>query len=901
MKEQKPKYDAIGIDKKQKGTFIMKKLLAIFLTVCMLASVLCVPTLAADDTPAADVVLRISAIKNGNPVKIEDGDYKDFEEGWNEAMSLANKGSYDRVVVDLYADWESDQFGRFTNDWINGAGFKWDTIYFNDDARMTLNMNGHTIDRRFTSSYENGEVMYIDDDADVIINNGTITGGNSYNGAGGIHVIDDAKLTLNNVHIIGNVTDDWDGGGIALDGANLIMNGGSLQNNVAVGDYDLMKSYGCAVYVNDGTATFNGVAFKNNVANDKHYYGAAIYADDSTVTVNECVIEGNGVENTTSIIHAIDSSITIKKTSITGNGDMRYEGNQQSGYKNVSSLIYLDDSTLVMENGNSVTQNRTGHLIRALGGSEFYISDTTFTDNSSIVLNSDFHINDSYFQNCTFNNNNVDGQFPFATHTFMTNNIISFYNCNMGNSTYSNLDLITLVNDDLESGVVLTVSALKTDGTTEKLGEYRSFEEGWNAAMKLSNDGYWMRIENLYQAIVVDLHTDWIATNGRFTQTFINGAGFEHDTLYIPEDASLIINMNGYKIDRGLTDNISDGAVIYIMPNAEVTINDGTITGGYSDNSAGGIHVDSGVQLTLNDVHVDGNRVEDDDGSAIVLDGATLTMNGGSISNNEMRCSFMSFISPYGSLYINDATAYLKDVEFINNAFSGNGSAYGVAIYGEESTLIAENCTFKGNGNKKQVYQGATPNSVIYVDDSSMEFTNCVFEENGTPDTVNGPRVIQLWSGTVKINTSVFRNNICDSVIFAIDGILQVSDSEFEGNIRSVFAGEVDEESFFKNCTFSGNTTNTNYKTFNFDDDNKLNFENCDFGDSTFNDRSLATFDGKTVGSIFGEGSLTMIVALLALIASCISIFLIVDMKKKLVPATANNTEETETETEDEE
>ena len=52
----------------------------------------------------------------------------------------------------------------------------------------------------------------------------------------------------------------------------------------------------------------------------------------------------------------------------------------------------------------------------------------------------------------------------------------------------------------------------------------------------------------------------------------------------------------------------------------------------------------------------------------------------------------------------------------------------------------------------------------------------------------------------------------------------------------------------------------------------------------------------SAAGSIFGEGSLSMIIALLALIASGVSIFLIVDMKKKLVPAAANNVAETKDE-----
>lgn len=49
-------------------------------------------------------------------------------------------------------------------------------------------------------------------------------------------------------------------------------------------------------------------------------------------------------------------------------------------------------------------------------------------------------------------------------------------------------------------------------------------------------------------------------------------------------------------------------------------------------------------------------------------------------------------------------------------------------------------------------------------------------------------------------------------------------------------------------------------------------------------------------GSMLGNGSLAMIVALLALITSGVSLFLIVDMRKRVVPAATNNAAENESE-----
>jgi hypothetical protein len=458
---------------------------------------------------------------------------------------------------------------------------------------------------------------------------------------------------------------------------------------------------------------------------------------------------------------------------------------------------------------------------------------------------------------------------------------------------------VTIENDkDSVTNAVLGVTLLHKDGK-EKVAYYTDFDFGWDSAVDAVETGFYARV-------IVDLLADWSSN--------------KYGVITVPANARMTINMNGHTIDRGLGDNNQDGGeVICVDDNADLIINGGKegepfvkpgentanvpmgkITGGNSDNGAGGIHICGGATVTLNNVNVVGNTADDDEGAGIAVhDSSVLTMNGGSISNNLLWCSFWSYDYPCGSLYLNESTAYLNGVEFVGNQFAGNYSADGVAIYADDSRLIAENCTFKENGNRDAVSQGRVPNSVVYLDEGSMDFIRCVFENNGTPALTSGAEIVELWGGTVKISESTFRNNRCDYVIECFTGALEVSDTVFEGNTRTVFRGEADNGSFFKNCTFSGNSIDSNYKTFNFDEDNALNFENCDFGDSTFNDRSYATFDGVSgTASIFGEGSLAMIVALLALIASAVSIFLIVDVKKKLIPVTANGTKETETEDE---
>ena len=244
--------------------------------------------------------------------------------------------NYDRIVVDFYADWVATK-GEFCDD---GEGFSYDAIYVPENARVTLNLNGHTINRNRTSCDFDGEVICVEQNADVIINEGTIKGGWNCNGAGGIHVEDDVKLTLNNVHIVGNTADDDDGGGIALYGdASLVMNGGSFRDNRLVGTVG--GSYGGAVYVDDSTAVFNGVEFKNNLSDSDNRYGVAVSATGSMVTFKDCTFEGNGLE-------ASNSSYMDSLSIIYGSGSSIMAENCTFNNNRAESMIRLSDTYLAV-------------------------------------------------------------------------------------------------------------------------------------------------------------------------------------------------------------------------------------------------------------------------------------------------------------------------------------------------------------------------------------------------------------------------------------------------------------------------------------------------------------------------------------------------------------------------
>ena len=352
----------------------MKKLFAIIMTACPLASMLCITAFAADE-PADGVVLRVSALKRDDTTVVIK-DYTVFEDGWNAAMELAsnskemNTNDYARVIVDIYADWNANADGEFTESSWNGKGFNWDAIYFQPNVKITLNLNGHTINRGLTKWEYNGEVMYIDKRADVIINDGTITGGFSCNGAGGIHINDSANVELNNVNIVRNSTDDDDGAGIAVyGGATLTMNGGTIVGNKANG-----SSVGGGIYVRRARATLNDVLISDNELITSSVQGQGNWAtgagccvSEGTLTLNKCTVKDNhSARYGGGLALMYGGNLVVNNCTVTGNsaglegsaiaiieeGDCLVDGSDATGNVNTNydSIFYVQWGTLQFSN-----------------------------------------------------------------------------------------------------------------------------------------------------------------------------------------------------------------------------------------------------------------------------------------------------------------------------------------------------------------------------------------------------------------------------------------------------------------------------------------------------------------------------------------------------------------------
>ena len=838
----------------------MKKLLAIFLTICMLASMLCVTAFAESS------VIKVQ-------FDSETKTFDNFEDGWNYAMEQANADK--KVYVTLLTDWNAED-GEFTDDWIGGDGFKNDTIYIPDDAIVTLDLNGHTIDRGLTKDIDDGEVIYIDEDADVIIKDGTITGGNS-NSEGGCLYIEGAKVTLNNVHIVGNrVRNDNAAGIYAYDNSTIIVNGGSFRDNVTTLRTSKVLSAGNAVYLDDSTATFTGVEFKNNKHSDR---GVAIYAEDSTVTIDKCIFDGN--TGGRSLIHGDDSSVTITNSILKNNTSLH--------------VVEADDSIMTID--TSVFSNNKGtNMINAHDGSSslFYVTNSQFTDNGSGVMEAlDRTLADgSYFRNCEFNNNNSVGTSNGLPIKPFSGNFakVTFYNCSFGDSDFTQAKNMKIQYSDKSAEEAVAGVTLHNKNGTEEFIACKFFDYAWNLATESAKQA------DIVSA-TIDFYDDWNAVNGVFG-TWENS--FKNNTIYVPSNTKITLNLKDHTIDRGLTDVIEDGEVIYVDAGAELTINDGNITGGFSNSGPAGIYIKgNNATVTLNNVNVINNRMKNDYGAGIGIYGnATLIMNGGSISDNVSIYGFYLGTLQGGALYVDNSTAVLTDVILKNNSLEGEyeGSMYGSAIYSTDSTVTLIDCTVESNGitSDNADYFCAT---TVYAEDSTLVFENTNFIDNGSKniwqrsyysDEHYASAVIYAKDTDITIIGGKFTDNKQVFLVSLWDAVANVDGVDFTGNdsLALIVYAASSVSSTFSNCKFGAGSAYDDFKNdFLFEvDETGITFVDCDFGKATFNDKNAVKFVGGTVsngiGSMFGEGSLTMIVSFVALIASVAAIIVNFSSKK---------------------
>ncbi len=644
---------------------------------------------------------------------------------------------------------------------------------------VTLDLNGHTINRGLGSSATaNGNVITVTSAGNLTIKDtstgGTITGGfNSGNGGG---IINQGILAIEGGSITGNKS-TGNGAGIYHTGTSLTMKGAptitnntksSAANNVylttgktiAIGTGGLTTGASIGVTLQSVKGTFTTGATsalstyfssddgRLNVVDDSDGKNARLQTPWDAL---QTLLDGGGMVTLTQTYNAISGL---------------------DGPLVVNNNVTLDLATFDI-NRNLTSAATNGYVIKVESGKTLTIQGTTGQIKGGYNNNNGGGI---------YNAGTVDLQGGAITGNKVTSNYngAGIYNAGtlkmqgapqvtsntIGTSTPSNIYLPTTNKITIEAD--LTGSAGNIGVTMQLLkGTFTTGSSTADNVAKFSSDD--TRLQVAADGNNAKLQTEW-----DFLQNQLNAGDYTLTKSYeaIPNiDGPLTVNndvtfdLATYTIDRKLTSAIENGYVIKVESGKTLTITgSGTIKGGYNTENGGGIY--NAGTLHLNGGNVTGNYVSLEKNGAGIYNEGTLTLAGSAnVNNNKIGGSSGTKNNVYllTSQTI-DITAALTGTTGITHAdghavfttsLSGRGTAnyfaadingYGIgldasgnAIVGLSYTITKSSPSYGSIAVKSSAVEGEVVN-VTLTPSTNYTTTSLIYSYNSTEHPVSFPR-----------------------------------------------------------------------------------------------------------------------------------------------------------------
>ena len=641
-------------------------------------------------------------------------------------------------------------------------------IYVNEG---TVNLVSGTISENTASS---GGGIYINAGA-VEMTGGSIINNNSTDatetaGGGGVFVLNGA-LTVSGNSKINENTSARNGGGIRIDGATdsstVEITEGSLSENTAAigGGVYVTGSFaaltlGGSVTVSDNTATTNGGAVAA-------FAGATVdVTDNAFVTKNSATLNGGAVyltDNGTSLTVSDKGSITYNTANYGGGvyatansaftlvkGSLSFNEATISG-----GAVYVNGATLAIENGevlgNKAATNGGAVYVAAGTASAFTMTGGTIggAENSAntaaigggvYIAGGNVIITSGSISGNTATTNGGGVYFNAGTLSFEGNPIISG---NKLQDSDSNLYLYNgktvNITGKLTDGALigLTGTGKVTEGyTTNGNGEDEkafffgdvvgavvaivggeihlqiSLEDAWNAAVQASYD-------NGGKAVTFVLAETWRAdTDGAFGDGA--GIGFtDTGALYLPAGSYIILNLNGYTINRNLGTATAEGSVFYVKGTLEISGTTGYVTGGNATNG-GGVYVQEDGAFKMNVGNIQNNVATNCGGGVYVDSGASFELTDGAIRGNRANVG--------GGVYVKDGGEFTMKGGAIGGTGYANTAENGAGVYTVGASKMTggyiRNNTATGNGGGVYVAGGEFIADGGYIGGTAASFAN---------------------------------------------------------------------------------------------------------------------------------------------------------------------------------
>lgn len=245
-----------------------------------------------------------------------------------------------------------------------------------------------------------------------------------------------------------------------------------------------------------------------------------------------------------------------------------------------------------------------------------------------------------------------------------------------------------------------------------------------------------------------------------------------------------VLDLNGHTLDRNRTAETANGCVIKVENGANLTIINGTITGGWNNESGGGICSEG--NLTLEGVEVFNNKCREL-GGGIYCHGGTFNMTGGGVIRNE-------------TTHDNFTTA------------GGGGiHADGVTAFEMNNVIVTENKTVSKGGGIR-----------FHIGAIKAYINNCTITKNESKTNAQSKGGGIYFETTDKGSLDVTGGLICvNSVsaegggVYVIHGVVSIKDCQILGNVSGNIGGAISayngggkhSKIILNGCGINGNTS----------------------------------------------------------------------------------------------
>lgn len=263
---------------------------------------------------------------------------------WNDLKNaVKNAGNGDTIV--LGAD-------------VTSGGGADDRVVI-DGKNITINLNGHKVDRKRSSSSSNGHAFEIQGDSNVTFINSRnteaesiITGGHAKNG-GAINIHEGSTATFNNITFKNNYA--------STDGGAIFNRGHLVLNNCKIDECEAQDTGGAIYNTDKGYFDLTGVDISN--CNAKNDGGAMnIYLD----TKHECTISNSSFDSNYSLTEDGGAISLAEDGGVLNINNTTFSDNQAKSNKRNGGAIEVENGTLKL---NGVTFQRN---FAANGGAIYF-------------------------------------------------------------------------------------------------------------------------------------------------------------------------------------------------------------------------------------------------------------------------------------------------------------------------------------------------------------------------------------------------------------------------------------------------------------------------------------------------------------------------------------------------